>query len=256
MKKHVVILSIVVLGGIFAVVALLSQNGEVQDPKSDEETWDKSTLSTRIEAIGSAPYSKEEYLALLNEINGLSSATEINSAEADSYRNTLENERQSALFLSFKDLRNSCYSNNASELLQGSKEIKDLGHELSNALSTELSTYQQYKKALSYEGQLAIFLASPFDEGKASAIVNGYKALISGKPFFQCQKIQALDTKLSQEVRAFRSFYIDYQFKITNKLDKNLIPELGWYDVDLRPDNYRMLKRYKFYSNEIDKLNQ
>jgi hypothetical protein len=252
MKKHVVILSIVVLGGIFAVVALLSQNGEVQGPKSDEETWDKSTLSRRIEAIGSAPYSKEEYLALLSEINGLSGATEINSAEADSYRNTLENERQSALCLSFKDLRNSCYSNKASELLQASKEIKDLGHELSNALGTELSTYQQYKKALSYEGQLAIFLASPFNEGKASAIVNGYKVLISGKPFFQCQKIQALDAKLSQEVREFRSFYIDYEYKILKKST----PEIEWYDVDLHPDKYRTLKRYKFYSNEIDKLNQ
>jgi hypothetical protein len=250
-------LSIVVLGGIFAVVALLSQNEKIIDPyNSEEETWDKSTLSRRIEAIGSAPYSKEEYLALLSEINGLSGATEINSAEADSYRNTLENERQSALCLSFKNLRNSCYSNKPSELLQASKEIKDLGHELSNALGTELSTYQQYKKALSYEGQLAIFLASPFNEGKASAIVNGYKVLISGKPFFQCQKIRALDAKLSQEVRAFRSFYIDYQYKITNKLDEKLIPELGWYDVDLHPDNYRMLKRYKFYSNEIDKLNQ
>jgi hypothetical protein len=251
MKKHWIIIGIVLLGVVFALMVLLNRQEPTQ---SKEVSLDASTLSHRIEALGKENYSKVRYYSLLNEINGLLSAAEIGFDLANSYKKTIEYERENSLNLSFNELRNSCYSGDASELLQASKEIKAAGFEIGTALASEISTYQHYQTALSYEGQLSALLANRFDEQKASALINGYSAHIRGKTFSECPKIRALEAKLSEEVNQFRSFYIDYQYKITKKLDKKLIPELGWYDIELHPDNYRKLKRYKFYSNEIENL--
>ena len=73
MKKHYIILGIVLLAGLFFIPALIKSGPDDGGSGGGTGPGD-SELSKRIEEIGKKPFEKEDFFALSNEITGLSSA--------------------------------------------------------------------------------------------------------------------------------------------------------------------------------------
>ncbi len=233
------ILGIALFGGIFALVVYFLQ-GKGPEGMSDSNQ-NESTLTVRIENMGKEAFLKEVYQALLNEVEGLKSAQEINSDQAMLYRQDLLINLQSSLAFTFKQARLNCYEND----LQAAHQAADSIHYKINKLTAELTHHKNYKIALGYQGRLNSFLSGWYDDQKAQAVKNNFNSFISGKPFAQCGEIQVLNSRIDAELRKFKQFVLDFN----NRKQNNKLKD--WFDEDLYPENVLELKHYNAYYQEF-----
>jgi len=238
------ILGIAVFGGVFALVVYMVQGkgSELGDKRNPNE----STLTVRIENMGKEAFSKEDYQALVNEVEGLKSAQEINAEQAMLYRQNLLINLQSSLAITFKQARLNCYGND----LRVAHQAADSIHYKIDKLTDELKHHKNYNIALGYQGRLNSFLSGGYDDQKAQAIKNNFTSFISGKPFAQCGEIQVLKSRIDGEIRKFKQFVLDFN----NRKQNNKLKD--WFDEDLYPENVLELKHYNAYYQEFIRTKQ
>jgi hypothetical protein len=244
MKKHYMILGIAVFGGVFAlVVYMLQGKGSEFGHKGNPN---ESTLTVRIENMGKEAFSKKDYQALVNEVEGLKSAQEINAEQAMLYRQNLLINLQSSLAITFEQARLNCYGND----LRVAHQAADSIHYKIDKLTDELKHHKNYNIALGYQGRLNSFLSGGYDDQKAQAIKKNFTSFISGKPFAQCGEIQVLKSRIDAELRKFKQFVLDFN----NRKQNNKLKD--WFDEDLYPENVLELKHYNAYYQEFIRTKQ
>lgn len=239
MKKHYIIIGIVLISALFFIPAVIkkynpSNRGSGGGPNP-------TTLNERIENIGQNPWDQVLYEALIGEIDGLASDQQISVSERDNFRSTLNINMQKALAISYKKaLTESCYSSKM--------DFKKASDTISNPiaeLNKQKNTYRRYKQVLGFKSSLYNFLSRKYSEIEAASLINNYRKAFSGEPFQNCSAIQNLKNEIAQKVSKLRSFDADYKIKILNKE----FPETFYYsDNDSRMAE---LKSYAFYYQDF-----
>ena len=238
------ILGIALFGGIFALVVYFLQGKDPQDSSGGQ--LNESTLTVRIENMGKEAFSKEVYQALVNEVEGLKSAQEINSEQAMLFRQDLLINLQSSLAFTFEQARLNCYEND----LKAAHQAADSIHYKINKLIAELTQHKNYKIALGFQGRLNSFLSGWYDDQKAQAIKNNFTSFISGKPFAQCGKIQTLGQTIDKELKDLESFNNNYNYYIKDSGN----PDKDMYNEEDYPSRYKALRHYKAYWNHFNSI--
>ncbi len=245
MKKHYIILGIVLFAGLLFIPTLLKRC-EGPEVITGTTIIEPSTLNSRIESIGKNRFAKPEYIALRNEITGYASARKISAMERDNYRFTLNIMLQKALALSYQfNLEHDCYATNMAELNSAGDTIK---YPI-NALKTQQIIYKRFQAALNFSQRLLVFCSGQYSVEGANKLINGYNQAISNSPYRNCSAIQNLKLKIAQEIDRFGNFYADYDIKIYQKINSGRTPEIEWYSES--PTRLNELKSYRYYYNHF-----
>jgi hypothetical protein len=232
MKKHYIILGIVLLAGLFFIPTLLKRCEGPVVPV-EELTEEPSTLNSRIESIGENRFAKSEYIALRNEITGYASARKISAMERDNYRSTLNRMLQKALALSYKyNFEHDCYATNMAELNSAGDTIKTP----INTLKTQQIIYKRFQSALNFRQRLLVFCSGQYSAEGANKLKGDYSNIISGQPFIRCSRIQQLKKEINQECDVFGIFHGNYNEIVVvrkeyyyYKLDGPQLTKYRWY---------------------------
>jgi hypothetical protein len=239
MKKHYIIIGIVLISALFFIPAVIKKYK--QSNGGSGEGPNPTTLNERIEKIGQNPWDQVSYDALIWEINGLASDQQISASERDNYRSTLNINMQKALAISFKKaLTESCYSSKM--------DFKKASDTISNPiaeLSKQKNTYRRYKQVLGFKSNLYSFLSRKYSETEATSLINNYRKAFSGEPFQNCSTIQNLKNEIVQKVSRLQSFDADYKIKILNKE----FPETFYYSDNV--SRMAELKSYAYYYQDF-----
>jgi hypothetical protein len=239
MKKHYIIIGIVLISVLFFIPAVIKKYNSSKGG-SDLEN-DPSTLNARIEKIGENTWDQVAYDALIGEINGLASDQQISVSERDSYRSTLNINMQKALAISYKkSLTENCYASNMTLLKNASDTISNPIAELSH----QKSLYSKYKRALSFKTTLHVFLSNKYSDEGATRLKNSFQNAHIGQAFQNCSNIQSLKIEIDQKLTDFKKFVADYNFKI-----KSGDPDFDYYNDD--PVLLSELKSHSFYYKEF-----
>lgn len=239
MKKHYIIIGIVLLSALFFIPAVIKKYNPSKGGTDVEN--DPSTLNERIEKIGQNPWDQVLYEALIGEIDGLASDQQISASERDNYRSTLNINMQKALAISFKKaLTESCYSSK-----MDFKKTSDTISKPIAELSNQKNTYRKYKQVLGFKSNLYSFLSRKYSEIEATSLINNYRKAFSGEPFQNCASIQNLKNEIAQKVSKLRSFDADYDIKINQKSR----PDTSYYRKN--PSLMAELKSYSFYYQDF-----
>ena len=238
------ILGIALFGGIFALVVYFLQGKGPQVWSGGQ--LNESTLTVRIENMGKEAFSNKDYQALVNEVEGLKSAQEINSEQAMLFRQNLLNNLQSSLAITFEQARLNCYGND----LKVAHQVADSIHYKIDKLTDELTHHKNYKIALGYQGRLNSFLSGWYDDQKAQVVKNNFTSFISGKPFAQCGKIQTLRQTIDKELKDLESFNNNYNYYIKDSGN----PDKDMYNEEDYPSRYNALRHYKAYWNHFNSI--
>ncbi len=244
MKKHYIIIGVVLISALFFIPALIKKFNDSSD--DIEKSADPSTLNERIGKIGQNQWDEKLYKSLSSEISGLASAQQISASERNNYRSTLNINMQRALALSFKtSMEESCYTDNVDALLRSSDTITNPIAELSK----QRSIYTRFKNVLKFSRKLNVLLANQYDENAATTLKRDYQSAYANEPFRNCTSIQNLKYEIDQNTTSFRNFVADYKIKI-----KTAFPEFDYYNYN--PKLMVQLKKYSFYYNEFIALQQ
>ena len=239
MKKHYIIIGIILLSALFFIPAVIKKYNSSKGGTDVEN--DPSTLNARIEKIGQNPWDQVSYDALIGEINGLASDQQISASERDNYRSTLNINMQNALAISYKkSLSESCYATNTVILNRASDTISNPISELSR----QKSIYISYKRALGFKTTLNIFLSNMYSEEGATKLKNSFLRAYTGQAFQNCSNIQTLKIEIDQKLTDFKKFVADYNFKL-----KSGDPDFDYYNDD--PVLLSELKSHSFYYKEF-----
>jgi hypothetical protein len=231
MKKHYIIVGILLVSALFFIPAIVKKYNESKIGNKQKE--DASTLNERIEKFGQNSWSPEMYDALINEINGLASDQQISASERDSYRSNLNINMQNALVISYeKSLRESCYNDKVKQLQKASDTIVNIIPELVK----QRKIYQSYIIALGYRNKLNYLLSRQYSESNASALISNFSSALSAQPFANCSEIQSLRRDIKQECAYFEEFDNNFNQIVNIKEDyyyydinSNPILKYGWY---------------------------
>ena len=230
MKKHYIIIGVVLISALFFVPAVIKKYNSSKSGTGVEN--DPSTLNARIEKIGQNPWDQVSYDALIGEINGLASDQQISASERDNYRSTLNINMQKALAISYKkSLTESCYSSKMN--------FKKASDTISNPimeLSQQKGVYRKFRTALDYKRKLNYFLSGKYSDGEANALINSFSSLINGEPFVSCSSIQSLRKNIQQECVTFKEF--DNNFNQIVNVKNNYF----YYEVNSMP-----ISKYNWY---------
>jgi hypothetical protein len=239
MKKHYIIIGIVLISALFFIPAVIKKYNSSKSGSDLENN--PSTLNARIEIIGENPWDQTKYDSLMSEISGLVSDEQISTSAADSYRGTLNINMQKALAISYKkSLTESCYSSKM--------DFKKASDTISNPiaeLGEQKNTYRRYKQVLGFKSSLYNFLSRKYNEIEAARLINNYRKAFSGEPFQNCLAIQNLKNEIAQKVSKLRSFDADYDIKINQKSR----PDTSYYRKN--PSLMAELKSYSFYYQDF-----
>ena len=240
MKKHYIIIGIVLVSVIFFIPAVIKKYNSSKVGTDIEN--DPSTLNARIEKIGQNPWEQTKYDSLMSEISGLASDEQISTSAADSYRGTLNINMQNALAISYKkSLTESCYATDITILNRASDTISNPIPELNR----QKSIYKSYKRALGFKTTLNILLAKKYSESESIKLKNAFQSSYSGEPFRNCTSIRNLKNEIDQKVSSLRDFDADYKIKI---IDKEF-PETFFYTSN--ESRMTQLKRYDYYYQDF-----
>lgn len=231
MKKHYIILGIVLLAGLLFIPTLLKRcEGPVVE--TGNTIIEPSTLNSRIESIGKNRFAKPEYIALRNEITGYASARKISAMERDNYRFTLNIMLQKALALSYKyNLEHDCYATNMAELNSAGDTIK---YPI-NALKTQQIIYKRFQAALNFSRRLLVFCSGQYSVEGADKLKGDYSNIISGQSFIRCSRIQQIKNEINQECDVFGIFDVNFNAIVKLKdyyyypLDGPQLTKYRWY---------------------------
>ena len=245
MKKHYIIIGILLVAALFFIPVLINSNSE-ETAGGTKEPPTESNLNERIEEIGNQPWSREDYEELINEIIGYASDQQISVSERDNYRYTLNINMQKALALSFeKSLSESCYSDNMDNILASSDTISNPIKELTK----QKNIYYKYIKVLGYKNRLNSFLSDKYTDVAAINLKSAYQMAYSNEPFRNCSKIQNLKLEIAKKTNRLRDFQADFEIIITKKVENKEYPDFDYYNDD--PDLLSELKKYNYYYQEF-----
>ena len=232
MKKHGLILIIVVVAGLLFGLSFLISKDVFGPP--DEKKSKKMNIDERVDSLGKLPFNKDSLVTIEGDINMFESVGRINSGKKSSLLANLEYAKQSALVLSLKNwLNNSCSATGIDDLIRTGNACSNKSGELQDLLNT----HARYNAVFNYDSKLNSFLAGPYDQAKADALMNGLSSAISGEPFRNCPAITSLTNKINSEINAFYSFLLN---------DYNQKAERGdWGFID-----ENQVKKYKYYHSE------
>lgn len=239
MKKHVIIIGIVLVGAMVVVVPEIMRRYSGSTDRVNEVAKTPETLNQRIEDLGKKAFNSAQYEALVGEIIGYSAQRKITFAQKNLHLSTLNMRMQAAASITFNEALSSCYSKS----LGSAQRIADTVEYPIPALRGAKQTYQQFKNARGYEYQLEHFLRSEYSESKDYQLQKGFQNCIAGQAFSQCAEIRALQQKLKNECRDFKEFANNFN-EIVNK--KKL---LYHYDENSGP-----LTRYAHYRKLLIQL--
>ena len=232
MKKHYIILGIVLLAGLFFIPTLLKRCDGPVVP-AEELTEEPSTLNSRIETIGENRFAKSEYIALRNEITGYASARKISAMERDNYRSTLNIMLQKALALSYKyNLEHDCYATNMAELNSAGDSIKNPIY----TLKTQQIIYKRFQAALNFSQRLLAFCSGQYSAEGANKLKGDYTNIISRQSFTRCSRIQQIKNQINQECDVFGIFHVNFNAIVEEQndyfyypLDGPQLTKYRWY---------------------------
>jgi hypothetical protein len=238
MKKHFVILGIVLIAALVVVVPEIIKRSVEKDESLQVERVPE-TLNERVEALGKKAFNPAEYHALEAEIIGYSSQRKITFAQKNLHLSTLNLSMQAAAAISYNEALSTCYTKS----LVNVQRIADSVASPIPALRIAKKTYQQYQTARSYDYQLTRFLNSEYNEARDNQLQTGFQNCISGQAFGTCDQIGALQQKLKNECKAFKDFANNFNEIV------NVKKQYYYYDEDSGP-----LTRYAFYKKLIKQL--
>ena len=241
MKKHYIILGIVLLAGLFFIPALIKSGPDDGGSGGGTGPGD-SELSKRIEEIGKKPFEKEDFFALSNEITGLSSAQEINTTERDNYRSTLNIMLQKALAISYEKISKNCYATKISEL----KAAGDTINKPIEKLKTQQAIHKRYEQALNYRQRINGFLKGQYTESGVTNLKAEYESIISGQVFKNCSKLLQIKNEIRTECAVFRYFSQNFDAIVSQQdygyIEENYAAELNKYTWYRRALNIEIQK--------------
>jgi hypothetical protein len=239
MKKHVIIIGIVLVGAMVVVVPEIMRRYSGSTDVGIEGPRTPETLNQRIEDLGKKAFNSAQYQALVGEIIGYSSQRKITFAQKNLHLSTLNIRMQEAAAITFNESLSSCYSKSLGSV----QRIADTVDYPIRALRSAKQTYQQFQNARGYEYQLQHFLRSEYSESKDNQLQTGFQNCISGQAFNQCAEIRALQQKLKNECKDFKEF--------ANNFNEIVNVKKQFYHYD---ENSGQLTRYDHYRKLLIQL--
>ena len=201
MKKHSLILIVVIVAGLLFSLSLLITKGPFGGGGPPPRK--KMNIDERIDSLGKLTFNEDSLLTIEGDINMFESVGKINSGKKSSLLSNLEYAKQNALVLSLKNwLNNSCNSSDIDKVVR----VGNTCSNKSNELQDLLNVHGRYNAVLSYNSKLSAFLAGEYNQGTADALINGISSAVSGEPFRNCSAISSLQSKVNSEIASFKNF--------------------------------------------------
>lgn len=239
MKKHLFIWSLVLIAsGLFAVVLFNPFEGSDKDQQT---TIAANDIDAKIEQFGNGKYDDNTFKNLDMSIRGFRSAGKVSNSHAATIESNLKIAKQKALSRSMREwFSSNCSGSGIDALNQFALKCETPIAEL----NLEMQNYKSYKLALSYSGKLAAFLNGEYSDSKANNLKQSFQALISGKSFKNCPKIQGLSSEINTESKKFKDFFSNVI--LTQLSDYNSKDDIKQY-FKINFDDEARLKKYSYY---------
>lgn len=233
MKKHIVIIVLVVVSSVFFLMSL--KQCESASPSPTPTEGERDPLEAKIEEMGTTNWDRNKYDSLSFEIIALSSGNEINSVTEENLNALLEDSKQKALVNSIDSWKSGCYTSvDAGILNLAKKSSRPILR-----LKRSLDTYNRYLKAASYGSELNRFLSGEYSDQKAETLKRKFLSLAN--QFMSCTEVYELKAKIFEECNDFKVFNKDFNDIVITGGD------LRFFSIRKEGNDSERLKKYKHY---------
>lgn len=247
MKKHVIIIGIVLVGAMVVVVPEIMRRYSGSTDRVNEVAKTPETLNQRIEDLGKKAFNSAQYEALVGEIIGYSAQRKITFAQKNLHLSTLNMRMQAAASITFNEALSSCYSKS----LGSAQRIADTVEYPIPALRESIACKRRFDNAMRCQWKLNSLLSKAFDKSSSIELKNSYNQIISNEPFESCGCIQDLKGKIQRELQDFEVFQSSFNTQILQKQGNE---NIDFYTEDAT--RYNKLKKYTYYYNYFQKITQ